>query len=189
MVEAFLDKMMKVGGGVLLSGVFFTNFIFVVDGGHRALKMDAMRGLQPHVYGEGMHFRVPVLHKINHFEIRARPTLVPSSTGTKDMQTVDIALRILFRPMESKLPEIFNNIGADYDKRILPSISNEVLKSIVAQYNAEQLISQREKVSKEIREVLGKRALEFDIILDDVSITDLQFSRDFASAIEQKQVA
>ena len=57
---------------------------------------------------------------------------------------------------------------------------------MVAQYNAEQLISQREKVSKEIREVLGKRALEFDIILDDVSITDLQFSRDFASAIEQK---
>jgi len=59
-----------------------------------------------------------------------------------------------------------------------------VLKSVVAQYNAEQLISQREKVSMEIREVLGKRALEFDIILDDVSITDLQFSPEFAKAIE-----
>jgi len=37
--------------------------------------------------------------------------------------------------------------------------------------------------------VLSKRAQEFNIILDDVSITDLQFSRDFASAIEQKQVS
>ena len=95
----------------------------------------------------------------------------------------------MFRPKEEKLAEIFNNTGADYDKRILPSISNEVLKSVVAQYNAEQLISMREKVSKEIRSNLEKRALEFNIILDDVSITDLQFSHDFANAIEMKQVA
>ena len=137
MVEQFLDRMLKLGGAIVASGVFATNFLFVVDGGERALKMDAMKGLQSTVYGEGMHFRVPVLHKIHRFEIRTRPTLVPSSTGTKDMQTVDIALRILFRPLEEKLPEILNNIGFDYDKRILPSISNEVLKSIVAQYNAE----------------------------------------------------
>ena len=85
MVEAMLDKMLKLGGGMMAAGVFATNFLFVVDGGERALKMDAIRGLQPHIYGEGMHFRVPVLHKITKFEIRSRPTLVPSSTGTKDL--------------------------------------------------------------------------------------------------------
>ena len=37
--------------------------------------------------------------------------------------------------------------------------------------------------------MLEKKTTEFNIILDDVSITHLQFSNEFASSIEQKQVA
>ena len=105
------------------------------------------------------------------------------------MQTVELSLRILFRPEEDGLKNILDNIGVDYDQRVIPSIGNEVLKSVVAQYNADQLLIQREKVSLEIRETLSKRAKEFNINLDDVSITHLQFSKDFAQSIERKQVA
>ena len=164
-------------------------FTFVVDGGERCLIMDATRGLRPGVYGEGIHFRIPVIHQVKTFQVRTQPQLIPSTTGTRDMQTVDIALRILFRPQEDKIHEILNTIGEDYDKRIIPSIGNEVLKSVVAQYNAEQLISERKEVSDKIREALTIRANQFGIILDDVSITDLQFSKDFMEAIESKQVA
>ena len=63
--------------------------------------------------------------------------MIHSSTGTRDMQTVDLSLRLLYRPIEEKIPEILNNLGVDYDERVLPSIGNEVLKSVVAQYNAD----------------------------------------------------
>jgi len=48
------------------------------------------------------------------------------------MQNVDLSLRILYRPVEEKLAEIINNLGMDYDERVIPSIGNEVLKSVVA---------------------------------------------------------
>lgn len=54
--------MQRLGGGMILAGLFVAQFTFVVDGGERALIMDATRGLRPGVYGEGMHFRVPIIH-------------------------------------------------------------------------------------------------------------------------------
>ncbi len=80
-------------------------------------------------------------------------------------------------------------MGQDYDERVLPSIGNEVLKAIVAQFDAAELITQREAVSNRIRSDLVKRASEFNIALEDVSITHMTFGREFTRAVEQKQIA
>lgn len=48
-----------------------------------------------------------------------------------DLQNVNITLRILFRPVTTQLPRIFTSIGEDYDERVLPSITTEVLKAVV----------------------------------------------------------
>merc|ERR1712093_17965 len=84
---------------------------------------------------------------------------------------------------------IHKTLGEDYDERVLPSIANEVLKATIAQYDAEQLLTQREHVSGEIREAIVARAKQFNILMDDVSMTHLTYGREFSKAIEEKQVA
>mmetsp|Transcript_15776 Transcript_15776/g.26367 ORF Transcript_15776/g.26367 Transcript_15776/m.26367 type:complete len:284 (-) Transcript_15776:298-1149(-) len=164
--------------------------LYDVDGGRRAVIFDKLNGgIQQLVIGEGTHFRIPFIQDPIILDVRSRPRTIHSSTGTKDLQMVNISLRVLSRPLEDKLPSIYQSLGVDFDDRVLPSLGNEVLKSVVAQYNAEELLSKRAEISQQIRQGLIKRATAFNLILDDVSITHLTFGREFAKAIEQKQVA
>ncbi|CAO2606546.1 Phb2 [Lemmus lemmus] len=93
---------------------------------------------------------------------------------------VNISLRVLSRPNAQELPSMYQRLGLDYEERVLPSIVNEVLKSVVAKFNAVSLLIRRE---------LTERAKDFSLILDDVAITELSFSREYTAAVEAKQVA
>ena len=41
--------------------------------------------------------------------------------------------KVLFRPKEKKLAELYRYVGINYDERVMSSIVNEVVKSVVAQ--------------------------------------------------------
>ncbi|KAJ8607612.1 hypothetical protein CTAYLR_005769 [Chrysophaeum taylorii] len=188
-MDRLLGGVARLGMGV--AGVSFIggNCLYNVEGGHRAVIFDQIRGVLPKAVSEGTGVKIPIIQTPIIIDVRSRPREIRSVTGTKDLQMVNIYLRVLSRPREEKLARIYQTLGTNFDDRVLPSLGNEVLKSVVAQYNADQLLSMREQISRQIRETLTKRAAAFDLVLDDVSITHLVFGKEFTNAIEQKQVA
>ncbi|KAL2925476.1 Prohibitin-4 mitochondrial [Bienertia sinuspersici] len=185
----FLTNIARAAIGIGIGGAAVSSSLYTVDGGEQAVLFDRFRGVLEQTVGEGTHFLIPWLQKPFIFDIRTRPHQFSSISGTKDLQMVNLTLRVLSRPDEHRLPHIFQTLGLEYDDKVLPSIGNEVLKAVVAQFNADQLLTERPRVSALVRDSLIKRAKDFNIILDDVAITHLSYGTEFSRAVEAKQVA
>lgn len=175
--------------GALGLGYGAYNSVYTVQGGHRAVIFNRLLGMKDDVYGEGLNFNIPWFERPVIYDIRTRPVNLQTLTGSKDLQMVTIAIRVLHKPEPSSLVWIYRHLGKNYDERVLPSIMNECAKAVVARYNANELLTKRDQVSADIARELKLRSQGFKIMLDDVAITHLSFSPEYAKAVEAKQVA
>jgi len=174
------------GAGALSYGAY--NSIFTVEGGHRAVIFNRLVGMKNETYGEGLNFNIPWFERPVIYDIRTRPCNLQTLTGSKDLQMVTIGVRVLHKPDPNQLVWIYQRLGKNYDQRVLPSLMNECAKAVVARYNANELLTKRDLVSADIKKELNRRAHGFNILLEDVAITHLAFSPEYARAVEAKQV-
>jgi len=176
--------------GLGLGAMGLQQGIVTIRPGHRGIIYNRVSGIdEAKQLKEGFNILIPWFQRVVIFDLRTRPQLINTHSGSKDLQMVQISLRVLFKPNPNQLPNIYRKLGQNYDERVLPSIVNEVTKAVVARYNASELLTKREEVSRMINMELTKRANDFDIQLDDVAITHLAFSKEYMAAVEAKQVA
>lgn len=171
-----------------LSGLVYNSF-YMVPAGHVSIKFNRFTGVGNQLYGEGLKFMIPAIERPIIYDARIRPTEISSSTGSMDLQNVKSTVRIIHKPYVSNLQTLYRDLGYDYAERILPSIVNEVMKSVIATFNAEELLTKRSKVTTDIGGQIKKEALKYNIVIEDVSILNLGFGKEYSKAVEDKQVA
>eukprot|EP00388_Colpodella_angusta_P004889 GDKJ01015605.1.p1 GENE.GDKJ01015605.1~~GDKJ01015605.1.p1 ORF type:complete len:297 (+),score=97.80 GDKJ01015605.1:38-928(+) len=167
----------------------YNEAMYNVPAGHAAVVYNRITGLSPDVHREGTHFKLPWFERATQYNVKTVFHQVPATTGSHDLQTVNLQIKIHYHPNPNKLPELHRNFGIDFADKIIPSVAFEVVKAKIANYYSTQLLTAREALSLEIKAEITKRFKEYNLVVDDFSITHLAFSKEYADAIEQKKVA
>ncbi|MGN1050984.1 MAG: prohibitin family protein [Acutalibacteraceae bacterium] len=141
------------------------------------------------VMQEGLNFKVPFVQSVEVISNKIQKEEVDSAAVSKDLQTVSSKIAVNYRVGFSSSANIYKNIGSDYETIVLLPAVQESMKSVSAKYTAEELITKRAKVGEEIKTTLEEKVNSYGIVIEKFNIVNFDFSEEFNSAIEAKQVA
>jgi regulator of protease activity HflC (stomatin/prohibitin superfamily) len=164
--------------------------VVIVDAGERGVLMQFGK-VQPRVLDEGIHFIIPIVNTVQKLSVRVQKQESSAEASSKDLQDVftDVALNWHIIPEEANA--IYQQIGNEnlvIEKIINPAVE-EVLKAVMAQYTAEEIITKRGQVKAGVDDSLTTRLANYHIGVDDISLVHVHFSKRFSDAVEAKQIA
>ncbi|OGR69724.1 MAG: hypothetical protein A2089_00970 [Elusimicrobia bacterium GWD2_63_28] len=172
---------------VVVAAVFAFSSFFIIAPGEVAVKT-RLGGIVDS-YSEGMHFKIPLVENITKFSIQIQRADIKTQAFSKDLQTMNSHLVVNHRIQKETVVSIFRNLGPNYVDNIVDPAVQEVFKAISARYSAERIISERNQLVEEINAEVKERLSKKEIVVTDISVTDLDFTDQFLKAVEDKQVA
>ena len=145
--------------------------------------------VQDRVLDEGMYFIIPFVEDVILMDVRIQKFETRAAASSKDLQMVSSAIALNYHVDAAAVNQVYRSFRLAYRQTIIDPAVQESVKAATAQFTAEELITRRPEVSAQIREILSGRLREYNMIVDQFSITELNFSDLFIQSIEAKQVA
>lgn len=186
MEKDYLGKLLVPVIAVLAAVIALSSF-FIISPGEVAIK--TRLGSIVDSYSEGLHFKMPLVESIIKFSIQIQRADIKTQAFSKDLQTMNAHLVVNHRIQKETVVSIYRNLGPRYVDNIVDPAVQEVFKAIAARYSAEKIISERNQLVEELNAEVKERLNKKEIIVTDISVTDLDFTDQFLKAVEDKQVA
>ncbi len=172
--------------GIILILLFLT--VYTVSAGYRGVILTFGKPSDT-IAQEGINFKIPFVQTVKKYEVRTQKIETQADSASLDLQDVQTTIALNFYLDPGKVNRLHQEIGRDYQIRIIDPAIQEIVKAATAQFKAEDLIQRRPEVRDKMQELISDKLEKYHIIVKDFNIVNFQFSEEFDKAIEQKVVS
>jgi prohibitin 1 len=140
---------------------------------------------------EGIHFKPPLIAQVDVYDVTVQKFEVPAQSLTKDLQNLEASFAINFRLDPTQVVQIRRAQGTlqNLVSKVIAPQTQESFKIAAARRTAEEAITQRSELKQDFDSALSQRLEKYAVIVLDTSVVDLNFTREFSNAVEDKQIA
>ena len=173
---------------LLVVFIILCNPFVMVGPGERGIKI-TLGEVQNESLGEGLHTIFPFVQKFRTMDVKTQRNTLETQVYTKDIQTARITYVINYNLQPDSVYKLFREVGMDYETKILTPVVEGTIKDIIGKWNAQDLISNREKATSDILQKLQQQLKSNYINVTDFQMTEIAYSKVFEQAIESKVTA
>lgn len=187
-------KTKKVGKIVLIAVVaifaliFVTSCFTVVTTGHTGVVL-TFGAASENVLSEGLHFKIPFVQSVVQMDNRTQKIETTGTASSKDLQVISYVVAVNYHVNNSSSASLYKTVGNDYSNVVVSPAIQESIKSVSAQFTAEELITERATVSEQIKSTLSEKINQYGVSVEIFNIVNFDFSEEFNAAVEAKQTA
>lgn len=174
--------------GLLLAlvGLAFGSF-FNVPVGYVGVRINIING-ETQSFARGTYLKLPIVHKVVNYDVKTQRQEFKANSASKDLQTVHASIVVNFRPDYSKVNDIHADIGSDYQWKVIDPAVQEAAKAAISKLPVEMVVVERENLRASIEQRLSEKLAAYNIIIENVNITNIDFTQEFNRVVEEKQI-
>jgi regulator of protease activity HflC (stomatin/prohibitin superfamily) len=175
-------------GGILLVAVLAVGSCFaVIPAGHTGV-VSTFGQVSEVVMQEGLNTKLP-WQRVNQIDNRVVKLEVETEAFSSDLQPISVSVAVNYRVATSVSYKVYKNIGKDYESILVMPTTQEILKSVLSEYTAEEAVDSRNEITTKIMSEMTDALTDDGITITAVNITDFDLSEEYLAAVEAKVTA
>ncbi len=171
---------------IIIAVVLVLSSYTIIPGGYQGVIFSKISGIQDVTLGEGFHFKKPFIDQIVKIEVRTKKIEENTVSTSQDQQIVQTTYALNYRVNKDQASKLYQEIGLDYENRIIVPALKGAIKTVMAQYVAADLIQKRDEVSIKIEELIRDKLKDQYLSVERFELTEIDFSDTYDLAIEAK---
>lgn len=145
--------------------------------------------VQDDVIQEGFNLKAPFIESIVKIDCRTQKYEIATEASSKDLQKIsNLKVVVNYNVDKNNANNLYKEVGKDYQTVLIEPAILESIKQGISQYTAEETITKRSEVADVIINLLKEKLENKGVTVTALNITDLSFSEEFDTAVEQKQI-
>jgi regulator of protease activity HflC (stomatin/prohibitin superfamily) len=174
--------------------ILFFNSLGTIGAGERGVRT-RFGAVSSGILGEGLYVKIPFAEKVQRMDVKIQKDQTDATSASKDLQDVSTTIAVNYHLEPTRVADIYQNVGVSYRKdttvadRLISPALQESVKASTAKFTAEELITKREEVRDNVKQILVAKMEPRGIVIDELNIINFNLSPSFNAAIEAKVTA